>query len=79
MDSLGHQLLQAGNTQKAIAVFKLNAEAYPESARIYASLGDAYMKVGENDLAVRNFLRSLELEPDNHSVKEKLEKLGIKN
>jgi len=78
MDSLGHRFLKAGDTQKAMAIFKLNVEIHPESARVYASLGEAYMKIGKNDLAVESFLRSLELNPDNHSVKEKLEKLGIK-
>ncbi len=77
MDSLGHQFLEAGNIQNAMVVFELNAEAYPKSARVYESLGDAYMKIGKNDLAARNFLRSLELNPDSHNVKEKLEKLGI--
>jgi dienelactone hydrolase len=79
MDSLGHRLLKDGNTQKAISVFNLNAEAYPESARVYSSLGDAHLKIGETNVAVEYFQKALKIDPNNHSIKEKLKKLGIKN
>ena len=79
MDALGRRLLKDGNIEKAIVVFKLNAEAYPESARVYESLGDAHLKINEKDLAAEYFLKALKLNPNSHSIKEKLKELGIKS
>jgi cytochrome c-type biogenesis protein CcmH/NrfG len=32
---------------------------------VYDSLGEAYMKKGEKELAIANYQKSLELNPDN--------------
>jgi len=37
----GYRLLQRGEIEKALEVFKLNADLYPESANVYDSLGEA--------------------------------------
>jgi len=76
MNSLGYYLL---NTRKAIdaavAVFRLNVEAFPASANAYDSLGEAYMVKGDKELAIRNYQRSLELNPENTNAVEMLKKL----
>ena len=71
----GSQLLQDGNVRQAIDVFKLNVEVYPDSGNAYDSLAEAYMKNDETELAVRNFEKSLELDPENENAKEKLRTL----
>ena len=48
----GYEKLQAGNTKDAVAIFKLNTEAYPESANAQDSLGDGYLADGQKDLAL---------------------------
>jgi tetratricopeptide (TPR) repeat protein len=58
---MGYQHLQAGRTKEAVALFKLNTEAYPASANTYDSLGDAYLADGQNDLALQAARKSLEL------------------
>ena len=75
MNILGYQQLQAGNTAEAIELFKLNVIAYPESANTYDSLGEAYMVNGDKELAIRNYQKSLELNPDNQNAVEKLKQL----
>jgi 3-oxoadipate enol-lactonase len=75
MNILGYELLQAGQTEDAIALFKLNVLAYPESANTYDSLGEAYMVNEDKDLAIQNYNRSLELNPDNQNAVEMLKKL----
>ena len=40
--------------------------------------GEAYMKQGENELAIENYQKSLELNPNNVNGKEMLKKLGVK-
>ena len=56
-------------------MFKLNVLAYPESANTYDSLGEAYMVNGDKELAIQNYNRSLELNPDNQNAVEMLKKL----
>jgi tetratricopeptide (TPR) repeat protein len=75
LNTLGYDYLMRGEIEEAIAVFKLNVEAYPKSANVYDSLGEAYMKGGERQLAVENYRRSLELNPDNSNGAAMLEKL----
>jgi len=75
MNALGYNLLQRGRAREAIEVFKLNVSDYPDSANVYDSLGEAYMKSGERELAVRNYRRSVELNPDNTNAVEMLKKL----
>lgn len=63
MNLLGYAKLQAGDTQEAIALFKLNAEAYPASANTQDSLSDGYLAAGQNDLAAAAEQKCLELLP----------------
>ena len=58
---MGYEHLQAGDSGGAIEIFKLNAEAYPDSPNVYDSLADAYVAAGQKDLARQNAKRALEL------------------
>ena len=55
MNQVGYQLLGQGNTEEAVAAFKLNAERYPGSANVYDSLAEAYEGGGKLDLALANY------------------------
>ena len=57
---------------EAIEILKLNVDAYPASANVYDSLAEAYMEAGEKVLAVKNYARSVELNPDNRNAIDKL-------
>ncbi len=72
---LGYFALFAGNTEDAIQVFKLEVQDYPKFWNGYDSLGEAYMKVGERDLAIKNYEKSIELKPDNQNGIDMLKKL----
>jgi 3-oxoadipate enol-lactonase len=75
MNILGYQKLQGGKTEEAIELFKLNVLAFPESANSYDSLGEAYMKNGDRELAIQNYNKSLELNPNNTNAAEMLKRL----
>jgi len=75
INALGYQLLNTSRIADAIAVFRLNVEAFPASANVYDSLGEAYMKNGDAENAVANYERSLELNPGNENAQQMLETL----
>jgi len=75
VNSLGHMLLSKGKIDEAIEIFKLNVTEHPESWNVYDSLGEAYLKQGNKELAVQNYRKSLELNPDNTTGREILKKL----
>jgi len=75
LNSLGYQLLGIKNIQAAIEIFKLNVEAHPESFNVYDSLGEAYLINGDDKLAIENYKKSLELNPQNTNAERMLEKI----
>jgi tetratricopeptide (TPR) repeat protein len=74
-NGMGYYLLGSGKILEAIEVFKLNVELFPESSNVYDSLGEAYMKRGDDNNAIKNYKKSLELNPDNDNAKEMLKNL----
>jgi len=76
LNMLGYQLLQAGKNKEAIEILKLNIEAFPQSANVYDSMGEACMVNGDNALAIENYKKSLELNPENQNAADMLKKLG---
>jgi len=75
LNGFGYQLLQRGMVNEAIAIFELNVEAYPEAFNTYDSLAEAYMTAGNDELAVANYQRSLDLNPDNANATAMLARL----
>ena len=75
LNALGYRLLGMKKVREAIEIFKLNAGTYPQSANVYDSLGEAYMINGDKELAMRNYQRAVELNPQNTNAIEMLKKL----
>jgi CubicO group peptidase (beta-lactamase class C family) len=73
---LGYGLLQQKKTAEAIALFKINVELYPQSWNAYDSLGEACMVNGEKEMAITNYRKSLELNPQNENGAKALKKLA---
>lgn len=65
MNNLGHELLGADMLDEALAVFRLNVDAYPDRWNTYDSYAHASMIKGDIDAALANFRYSLKLNPDN--------------
>ena len=78
LNMLGYILLRNQMIKEAIEIFKLNTEVYPESANVYDSLGEGYIANGNVQLAIDNYKKSLQLNPDNENAKEMLKKLESK-
>jgi CubicO group peptidase (beta-lactamase class C family) len=83
INSLGYAFLNANKHDNAIDVFKLNVEHFPRSANVYDSLAEAYMKSGENELAIKYYKKTLEAIPDDprpdKDFLERLKKGALEN
>jgi hypothetical protein len=77
INQLGYTLLRANRVPEAVAVFRLNVEAHPESWNAHDSLGEGAARAGEKNLAVESYRRSLELNPQNENARVKLRALGV--
>jgi tetratricopeptide (TPR) repeat protein len=75
LNALGYRLIQAKEYSKAIRIFQLNVEAYPQSSNVYDSLGEAYMDSGNKTQAIANYQKSLALNPKNGNAVVMLERL----
>ena len=83
LNSLGYaQLYRYGTSSAgvkdaaaAIRVFSLNAEEYPQSYNVYDSLAEAYMVAGKSEDALKNYRKSLELNPQNTNAAERIHEL----
>lgn len=74
-NGLGYSLLGVKRVKEAIEIFKLNVQEFPNSANTDDSLGEAYMISGDKDLAIKNYEKSVELNPKNDGGIEALKKL----
>lgn len=75
LNALGYQLLNHARIADAIEIFKLNVEMFPNGSNTYDSLGEAYLRNNDRDLAIKNYKKSLELNPKNANAIEVLKKL----
>lgn len=75
MNQLGYRYLQEGKIKDAVRLFALNAISYPNSWNVYDSLGEGYLKDGMTDLAIKNYEKSLELNPGNENARKMLNEI----
>ena len=59
INNLGYRYLARGETEPAIAAFRYNVVAYPDSANVYDSLAEAHEKAGEYQLAKKNYEKAV--------------------
>ena len=79
MNRVGYDLLNNNNVTEAIAIFQWNIEQNPGSANAFDSLGEAYLKDGQNNKALINYQKALELNPNNPKAIEIVKKLKNEN
>ena len=75
LNLLGHRLLQQRKIAEALAVFRANAEAYPESADVWDDLADAYAASAQRERALEASRKSLAIEPNGTEALEMLRRL----
>lgn len=74
LNAVGYKLINKF-PKDALEIFKQNTIEYPNESNPYDSLGDCYVKLGENELAIDNFEKALEIDPTRSNTLQKLQKL----
>jgi CubicO group peptidase (beta-lactamase class C family) len=75
LNDWAYRMLRQGKKKEALEIFKLNVVLYPRSANVYDSVAEAYEGLGEKELAIRNYKRSLEIDSNNKNAVQHLKKL----
>ena len=76
INRLGYFFLFRSALSRAVEVFALNVRAFPRSANVYDSLGEAYLARGDTALAIANYQRSLELDQGNSNASNILKRIA---
>lgn len=75
INTIGYHYLKT-NPEKALAFFKFNAENYPDSWNVFDSLAEGYLEINNKKEAVKNYKKSLLLNPNNENAKNAILKLN---
>jgi tetratricopeptide (TPR) repeat protein len=76
LGNFGGELLGKNDVAGAIRIFKLNTEQFPQSARVWDGLGEAYMKAGDPKSAQESYQKALGIDPADEKAKEMLKKIS---
>ena len=72
LNAFGYELLGEEKVADAVAIFRLNAERFPESGNVWDSLGEGLLAAGQREESIEAYEKSLELDPENDNAREKL-------
>lgn len=72
---IGDEFLKKKRYGDAAGIYALAAADYPTSYKAFYKLGASYMLSGEKELAIKNFEKSLQINPQNKIAEENLIKL----
>lgn len=72
----GYLFLNRNHVKAALYLFESNIEYFPEVSNAYDSYAEALLKNGQEKLALKNYEKSLELDPDNMNAKEMIKKIN---
>lgn len=78
LNTWGYRLLSERKNKEALSVFNLNTSLYPKSGNAYDSLAEVQEMNGDQANALKNYKRSLELDPKNKNAADQIKRLEVK-
>lgn len=82
VNQIGYRMLRSSNKNeklKALDFFILNTENYPNSFNAFDSLAETYEYLGDYKKAIKNYKKSLQLNPNNQQANKKIKSLSKHN
>jgi D-alanyl-D-alanine-carboxypeptidase/D-alanyl-D-alanine-endopeptidase len=68
----GYRFLQTGRIPEALTIFELNTRAYPNSANVWDSYGEACLAAEDYQKALENYKKALQILPSDTTTAEAL-------
>ncbi|WP_373494829.1 serine hydrolase, partial [Aquiflexum sp.] len=78
LNILGYRFMENDKLKISQDIFKINTILYPNSSNVYDSYAEASMEIGEIDLAIENYKKSLSLDPQNANAEKMIAELQKK-
>ena len=78
LNTAGYQILQRGDTAKALEFFQLNIDLYPQSFNTWDSMAETLMAKGDYKKAISYYEKSIALNPKNENGKQMIKKMKEK-
>lgn len=75
LNVFGFNLMEEKKFKDAIEVYNYCISVYPDFWMAYHNLAYCYQQTGEKELAIKNYEKTLQLNPDNQVAEERLKKL----
>ena len=75
INDIGFKLLKARKTEDAYKLFKHNELQFPDSWEVYHGLGETYRQMGQKEMALTNYKKSLKLNPNNEESQRAITRL----
>ena len=75
LNNIGYILMRNSREAEAVKVFELNVKEHPQSGNAFDSLGEGYFSAKNYPLALKNYKRSLELNPQNSNASNMIAKI----
>ncbi|MEP1893268.1 MAG: hypothetical protein ABJJ14_16410, partial [Cyclobacteriaceae bacterium] len=79
LNTLGYVYLRSGRIDEALTVFRYNTYYFKHNPNVYDSYAEALAAKGLDDLAIANYQKVLQIDPDNENALEQIELLEAKN
>ena len=73
--NLGYRLMEKDEDDKALKLFEVSTELYPDAWNAHDSYGECLLKLGDKENAIKAYKKSLELKPDNEYAIKALSEL----
>jgi TolA-binding protein len=77
LNNIGYILMRNSRFDEAIKVFALNVKEHPQSGSVFDSLGEGYLSAKNYPLALKNYKKSLELDPQNTNATNMISKIEV--
>jgi tetratricopeptide (TPR) repeat protein len=73
--NLGYKLMEKDEDDKALKLFKVSTELYPDAWNTHDSYGECLLKMGDKENAIKAYKKSLEIKPNNEYAIKALSEL----
>ncbi len=77
LNAMGYYYLNNHNVSAALTLFEINIDAFPNAFNVYDSYGEALLANDQQEEAVKNYQKSLEINPGNVNAIKVLADLGM--